>query len=269
MLVGVSFAVIYMTVRFFHFSHAAIYTLGAYLFFLFKIILKFDFVLSIALALFFSGLIGVLIDFTIFKRLRNKTESPLPPLIASLGLYIVMQNFISLAFGDDVKIINLELTQRVIQIWDGRITLYQLITFVVSLLLLIISSIFIRHTRLGLGIRAVANDVVLAQVSGVQSNFIISWVFWGGSFIVGIAGIIKGYEIGMTPTMGMNALMMGIIAMIVAGVKNLSGIFWGALLLSFSQNIGVWYLGGTWQEVIPFLVLFIFLLLRPKGFRGK
>lgn len=76
----------------------------------------------------------------------------------------------------------------------------------------------------------------------------------------------------MTPTMGMNALMMGVVAVIIGGVGSIPGAALGAFLLAFAQNFGVWKISSQWQDAIAFIVLLLlllFLLLRPQGFFGK
>ncbi len=90
-----------------------------------------------------------------------------------------------------------------------------------------------------------------------------------GSALAGIAGILVSLDVDMTPTMGMNALMMGVVAMIVGGVGSIWGIVLGSLLLALAQNLGVWYISSQWQDAIAFAILLISLLFKPEGFFGK
>ncbi len=76
-------------------------------------------------------------------------------------------------------------------------------------------------------------------------------------------------DIDMTPTMGMNALMMGLITVIIGGVGSVPGIALGALLLGMSQHLGSWFISSQWQDVIAFIILLVFLLFKPEGFLGK
>jgi len=73
----------------------------------------------------------------------------------------------------------------------------------------------------------------------------------------------------MTPTMGMNALMMGVAAVIIGGVESMPGVALGALLLGMAQHLGVWKISSQWQDAIAFVILLVFLLFRPQGFLGK
>ena len=73
----------------------------------------------------------------------------------------------------------------------------------------------------------------------------------------------------MTPTMGMNVFMMGVVTVIIGGVNSILGIALAALLLAMAQHFGAWFIGSQWQDAIAFVILLLFLLLKPEGFFGK
>jgi len=104
-LVGLGFALIYNTTRFFHFAHGVVYAAGAYLAYTFSVLLGLPLIISIILAVGLTTLIGMLMEISIYRPLRRRGASSLILLIASLGIYIVLQNVISLIFGDDTKTI--------------------------------------------------------------------------------------------------------------------------------------------------------------------
>lgn len=114
-----------------------------------------------------------------------------------------------------------------------------------------------------------ANYSELANASGIESDKVILLTFALGSALAGIAGILFALDMDMTPTMGMNALLMGVVAVIIGGVGSIPGIALGALLIGMAQQFGVWKIGSQWQNAIAFVVLLIFLLFRPQGFFGK
>jgi branched-subunit amino acid ABC-type transport system permease component len=103
LLLATSFSLIYQTTRFFHFAHAVIFTFGAYFSFLFIQMLGWSFYTAIPAAIISAILLGSFMESTIYKQLRKKKSSSIILLLASLGIYIVLQNLISLFFGDDTK----------------------------------------------------------------------------------------------------------------------------------------------------------------------
>jgi len=213
--------------------------------------------------------LGCLIDSFIYRPLRHKGSSPLVLLLASLGIYIVLQNVISMVFGDDAKTIRFGIVKEGINILGARITPVQITIIAVSLFLLLCCFFFLKYTKMGQAMRAVANNPELARISGIESDRVILSTFALGSALAGIAGILVALDVDMTPTMGMNALMMGVVAVIIGGVGSMPGIALGALLLGMAQHLGVWKISSQWQDAIAFVVLLMFLLFRPQGFLGK
>lgn len=268
-LVAVGFSVIYRTVRFFHFAHAAVYTSGAYFVYLFHKLLAFPIVLAVPVAVILAVLLGCILEFMVYKPLRKKNVSPMVMLLASLGLYIVLQNLISLAFGDDTKSIRSGVVREGLLIFGARITPIQILIIASGIVLIMVVAGWLKKSRTGKSMRAVANDSMLAQVSGIDSDSVILCTFAVGSALAGAAGILVALDVDMTPTMGMNALMMGVAAVIIGGVDSIPGAALGALLLGLAQHLGVWKISSQWQDVIAFFILFIFLLVKPEGFLGK
>ena len=268
-LIALGFSLIYQTTRFFHFAHAAVFTAGAYFTYLFAKLLGMPFWFSFVLAVALSAILCCLMEIAIYRPLRKKGANELILLLASLGIYIVLQNIISMVFGDEAKSIRTDTVQEGLNILGARITPIQIITICVSVALIIALAIFLKKTKIGSAMRAVANDPILANVSGINSNRVILWAFAIGSGLAGLAGILVALDVDMTPTMGMNALMMGIVAMIIGGVSSIPGIALGVLLLATAQHLGVWFIGSQWQDAIAFVILVLFLLFKPEGFFGK
>ena len=268
-LVALGFALIYGTTRFFHFAHGAVYTTGAYLTYLFLAQCHLPFAVAIAIAILLSCSLGLLIELAVYRPLRQKYASTLVLLISSLGMYIVIQNVISLFFGDDIKTLRSGIVQEGFDILGARITPIQAFTVGVALVLFIIVGIVLSRTRLGKALRAVANDSELAMVSGVNSDHIILFAFGLGSALAAVAAILVSFDVDMVPTMGMNALLMGVVATIIGGVGSIPGAAVGGLLLGLAQHLGVWKIGSQWQDSIAFAVLLVFLLFRPYGVFGR
>lgn len=268
-MVALGFALIYQTTHFFHFAHGIVFTASAYLTFLFKAWLDLPLFLSSLLAIVLSTLLGCLMEFSIYRPLRRKAASPLILLFASLGIYIVLQNIISVVFGDDTKMIRSRIVEEGINIFGAMITPIQILTICVSVVLVVAVAVLLKSTKMGRAIRAVANDSELASVSGIESDRVILWTFALGSALAGVAGILVALDVDMTPTMGMRALMMGVVAAIIGGVGSIPGLALGALLLGMAQHLVVWKISSQWQDAIAFVILLAFLLFKPQGFLGK
>jgi branched-chain amino acid transport system permease protein len=156
-----------------------------------------------------------------------------------------------------------------LNVFGARITPIQIVIISISIILVLMVALFLKFSKIGKSMRAVADDPELASFSGIDTNSVILLTFAIGSALAGIAGILVALDVDMTPTMGMNALMMGVVAVIIGGVGSIPGVALGALLLGLSQHLGVWKISSQWQDAIAFIILFIFLLFKPEGFLGK
>ena len=268
-LIGAGLFMTYRTIRFFNFAHAAVFSIGAYCVFFFKEWCGLSLYYSITLAVLLSVFLGCMMNSLIYHPLRHKGCSTLILILSSLGIYIALQNVISIVFGDDIKSIRSATIEEGINILGARITLNQILIIGTSVIIIISLMALLRCTKLGKALRAVASDPELANVSGINVDRIIQWSFAIGSALACAAGILVALDVDMIPTMGMNALMMGIVAVIIGGARNIYGVALGALLLAVAQHLSVWFIGSEWQDAMAFVVLFAFLIHRPQGFYSK
>lgn len=114
-----------------------------------------------------------------------------------------------------------------------------------------------------------ADDAQLASVCGIDADRVILSAFAIGSLLAGVAGILVALDVDMTPTMGMRALLMGVVAAIIGGIGSTTGTILGAVVLGLALHLGVWRLGAEWQDPIAFAVLLVFLVFRPYGIFGR
>lgn len=264
-LISLGFALIYRTAGFIHFSHGIVLTAGAYLTFLLTKWLGLPLSYSILPAVALSVLLGCLIETAVYRPLRRRKASSLILLLASLGVYFALQNIVSMAFGDGTRTIRLGGPEEGINVLGARITPVQVMIIFVSMALFVVVALLMKRTRIGRAMRAVASDPALARLCGIESDRVILFVFAIGSALAGVAGILVALDVNMTPTMGLNALMMGMLAAIIGGVRSIPGVALGALFLGMAQQLGGWKMGPQWQDATAFVILLAFLLFRPQG----
>jgi branched-chain amino acid transport system permease protein len=268
-LVALSTSLVYEATKFFSLTQAAIISLGAYLVFSFTKLFNFLFFISHALSVFSCVGISLMFELFMFRSMRNRYAKPFSMLVASFGLYIVLQNAISLYFGDDTKVIN---TAEIVvghQIFGAYITTVQIITICVSLILFIGVNLFLHFNATGKSIRAVSSNPELCNIYGISSNKVILIAFALGSALAAVAGILSAMDTNMTPTFGFNLLMYGIVAMIIGGVGSTRGLLAGSLLVATAQHLSAFYLDTKWMDAVTYIILILFLIWKPLGFSGK
>jgi branched-chain amino acid transport system permease protein len=266
-LVALGFAMIYFTTKIFHFAHGSIYTLSAYLFFTFYNTMKLSPFVAILLSLTIVAIIGILVDELIYVPLVKKKSSSSIQMLSSLGLYIVIVNFIAMIYGNETKILSPGI-QPTYQIGSVILTRIQILIFVISLVLFISFLLFLKFTRLGIMIRGMRDDPELLSAMGISPRKIRWFVFSAGSVFAGVSSILNGLDVGIDPNIGMSALLNGAVAVIIGGVGIFKGPVFGAILLGSLQSLVIWKASARWQDTITFLLLMIFLLIRPEGIFG-
>jgi branched-chain amino acid transport system permease protein len=154
------------------------------------------------------------------------------------------------------------------QIFGAVITDIQILILVVSCLLLALLWLFVQRTKMGKAMRAVSDDPIAASVVGIYPEKTIFASFAIGSALAGAAGILISLETNIEPTMGLNAILKGIIASIIGGIGSIPGAMFGGFFLGIVENLGIWKIQAGWKDCIAFAILIVFLLLRPGGILG-
>lgn len=180
-----------------------------------------------------------------------------------------MQNLLQLLYGAQILTLRTGPVIEGHQIMGAVITDIQIMLLVVSGLSLAALWAIVEKTKMGKAIRAVADDPIGASVSGIYSERVILYAFGIGSALAGMAGILISLETNIEPTMGMNAILKGIIASIIGGIGSIPGAVLGGFFLGIVENLGIWKIQAGWKDTISFAVLIIFLLFRPEGILGK
>lgn len=268
-MIALSFSLTYNPARFFNFAQGAVFAWGAYFAYVLHALLIQPWWMAIPLAMGVSAGLGIILDIAIYRPLRQKGAMGLVLMLASLGLYVLLQNCISLQFGDSTISLRIGEVEEGFRIFGARVTRIQVLTVCISFTSIVLMRALLKTTKIGKELRAVSNDAELAFVRGLNNDRIILLATALGSALMGLAAILIALDVDMTPTMGLSALMMGVVATITGGIGSVPGTLLGGLLLGLAQHFGVWAIGSQWQEAIAFAILILFLLLRPQGFLGK
>jgi branched-subunit amino acid ABC-type transport system permease component len=156
-----------------------------------------------------------------------------------------------------------------LNVLGARITPVQIAIILTSFVLFALTAIILKRSKIGKALRAVANNPELAVVAGLDKDKIIYFTYFIGSALAAIAAILISLDIDMTPLMGFQAMLYGVVAVVIGGLGNILGAYFGGLLLGLAQHLGVWYISSKWQDAIAFVILILFLLFRPQGFFGR
>lgn len=265
-IVALGFGLIYNSTNIFHFAHGAVYIISAYALYFVLVILQINPLIAFLISIVIAALYGILIDLLIYRPLVKKNISPFAFMISSFGIYLFTVNLIALLFGNETKVLNpgIEKTYQFSSVILTRIQIYSFLTFVFITFLFFIS----KKTKYGKLILAYSNNQKLAEVLGYNSSVIKIFIFGIGSLLAGIAANLSALDVGIDPHVGMSALLISAVSVIIGGVKIFEGALLGGILIGIIQSLVVWQFSAQWIDAATFLILILFLLLRPQGILG-
>ena len=267
-LVACGFSLIYSTNRFVHFAHGAAVAASAYVAYFLAVQLSTSFALAVVLTLVFAAALGAAMFKLVYAPLQRRKASTVILLIASVALLILIENIILLLFGADVKAFTDMGPSHSLTILGATVTTLQLGIIGVAIVLLVLLYFFMQKTKMGMTMRAVADNKELANVMGIDSQRIGLYGFMIGSVLAAIAGILVGLEQNLEPTMGTHLMIKGFTGAIIGGVTSVPASILGSFLLGIAENFGIWWLPSGYKDAIAFGLLFLFLLFRPTGLFG-
>ena len=251
--------------RFANFAHGDLMSLGAYLAFTFVVILKWPFWLSLALACGATGVIAIVVDGLVFRNLRRRP--PVILLISSFGVALILRSLIQLIWGADQQVYRQGI-QRPLS-WSGLSIKPDQITIVLGAVLLVLAlHLFLQYTRTGKAMRAMADNVDLAQVTGINTEQIVMWTWVLGAVMACAAGVFLGLDTRLHPTMGWRLLLSIFAAAILGGIGKPYGAIAGGLLLGVTSELSTLFVSPEYKSAVAFAILVIMLIVRPTGLLG-
>lgn len=260
-LVSVGYWVVFRTSRFFNFTYGAFFALGGYAF-LVALDRGFPPLLSLILASCFLIATGLSCEYLVFSPLRQIGGGGTSLLIASIGLYVVAINCISLTFGDDIRSFRWWTITEGYSLWGIRFTTVHLWSVVASWMLILSVYVISCFSALGLRMRAVAADADMAHAQGLNVKGIRIFAMCLSAGLAGFAGILSSCEADIAPGMGLQPLLMAVVAVVI-GENSIWRTAFAALCLGVFQHVGVIWIPTQWQETMPFFVLLAFFAFFP------
>jgi branched-chain amino acid transport system permease protein len=235
----------------------------------FGLLLAFGFALAVAMAA--SGGTALAIERLAYRPLRRRNAPRLAALITAIGLSLVISEAFALWRGRDVeRLPTLIESKQWFSFLDAEVFNKDVIAVVAAVVMMVALNLFVGRTRLGRGIRAVAQDAETATLMGVNIDRVIQVTFLLGGLMAGAAGLLFMVEYEITRfNIGFALGVKAFTAAVLGGIGNLRGAFLGGLVLGLIENYGSGLFGSEWRDVIAFVVLVAVLMFRPTGILGE
>ena len=267
-LVGLSFSLIYTTSRFFNFAHAGYIVVAPYVAYFLARNLGAGWLLAFVTGAIAGALTAIALDAFIFQLLVGRQSPSTAPLLASLGLFVVIQATIALVFGAASLSFGLG-EGSIYEVLGARLTGVQGATIIAAIVGAAMVWLFLQRSTRGKLIRAVGCDRELAIAYGIDPVKVSLMATGVGAAMAGIVGCLSAADIGLTPTAGFQLLLGGVVAMVIGGVGSTPGLLLGAILVAAVEHGAQWWFSSAWDRLILFGILLLFLLFRPAGILGR
>lgn len=269
-LFALGFTLIFGVLGVINLSHGAIFMVGAYA--AVEALARFGMPLWLALPFAFvvSGTFGLLIDVLVLKPLRRRNAPHLIPMIATIGIGIALNNTVQGLFGaQNVRFPAGTVPTDTMTFAGIGITAIELAIILLSFSLMAALVFVIRRTQVGRALRAIAESPKAAYLVGVDVEGLFMLTSFIAAGLGGVAGVMIGlYSNAIFPLMGQPMLQKGVAVIILGGMGDIRGALLAGLFLGFAEVMSVAYIGSTMRDAVAFGLLFVILLVRPKGLFG-
>jgi len=265
-LVAIGYSLVFGVLRLIHLAHGEVFMVGAYIGL--EVMLAFNVgpVVALAAAIVGTALLGIVLELIVFRPIRRKGGSFLAPMVTSIGAGLILQEVFTKIFGAEQSEFPAGLGNDTYHLGPLLVSATQVFIMAVAVLSMIVLHLFISRTRYGMAMRAVAENVEIASVLGINTDAVIMLTFAVASGLAGIAGVLVGLAYtAVSPFMGINMAVKGLAIMLVGGLGSIYGAMVGGLLLGIVEVLCVAYAASSYRDAVAFGLMIVILLVRPRG----
>jgi len=270
-LMAIGLAMVFGILRLINFAHGDLIMVGSYTVLILQVA-GLPFWVAALVGITVSTLAGLIMERVAYRPIRGAPGVAM--LLTSFAVTIFLENLAILIFSPISRAFPVPaiLTQA-LQYGTLRISSLDLITTAIAIILLVLLTLFVTHTKVGISMRAASEDLLAAQLMGINVNVVIASAFAIGSMLAGVSGLLWSARVGkVDPLMGFYPVLKAFVATVIGGMGNLPGAVLGAYVLGFLEVLlqGLLPTALTpFRDAFVFLALIVLLLFRPNGILGR
>ncbi|RIX49030.1 MAG: branched-chain amino acid ABC transporter permease [Rhodocyclales bacterium GT-UBC] len=270
-LFALGFTLVFGVLAVINLAHGAVFMVGSYAALAMVSHLNAPLWVAMLGAMLGSGIVGLLVDVLILKPLRARNAPHLAPMIATIGVGIMLTSSAQGLFGAEV----LRFPEDILPageflVGDVHVRALEIAIVAIAFLLMAVLFVTLKRTQLGRALRAIAESPKAAYLLGINVEGLFHVTSFVTAALGGIAGVLIGLNFNaITPQMGQPMLHKGIAVIILGGMGDIRGALIGGLFLGFAEVISKAYLSSQMGDAVAFGLLFLILLVRPSGLFGR
>jgi branched-chain amino acid transport system permease protein len=267
-LIALGYTMVYGIIELINFAHGEIYMFGAFIGMILVTVYQVPFFIAFFLAMALASLLGITVEYLAYRPLRRSTR--LAALISAIGASIFLQNLALLIMGSRPYSFPSPFVSKVYKTSFVTVSKVEVIILIVSFLLMLGLTFLIQKSKIGIAMRATAQDKDTASLMGININKVITVTFAVGSALGAAAGVMVGiYFRTVTPMMGLMPGLKGFVAAVLGGIGSIPGAMLGGLLLGIAEVMGAAYISSQYRDALAFAILIVVLLFKPSGLIGS
>jgi neutral amino acid transport system permease protein len=266
---AVGLTLVYGILKLVNFAHGDFLTFGAFMAYLVNVTWGLPLVFGIFFAMAMTAVLGVMFERLMWGPMRAKRAGLLQLLLMSIGLAFVIRYSVQYAWGTELR--SLDVNQvATIQFLGLRLGRTELIVIVVGFFVLLAVGLILRYSLLGKQMRALADDLDLAETSGIDTSRVISYTWLFAGALAGLAGVLAAAVTDVRPELGFGLLLPIFAAVILGGIGDAFGALAGGIVLGLVIEWSTLVITDfRWKTTVGFAVLIVVLIVRPQGIFGR
>jgi neutral amino acid transport system permease protein len=265
---AVGLTLVYGILKLVNFAHGDFLTFGAYMAYIVNVSWELPLIFGIAFAIAVTALLGVALEKVMWGPMRGRGAGMLQLLLMAIGLAFVIRYGIQFAWGTELRQLDVNRTDTV-EFLDLRIGRTQLIVIIVGFLTLISIGLMLRMTLLGKRMRALSDNIDLAETSGIDTSRVILWTWVFAAGLAGLAGVFAGAITQLQPELGVELLLPIFAAVVLGGIGNAFGALAAGVLLGVVIEWSTFIVTPGLKLAVGFVILILVLMIRPQGILGR
>lgn len=265
LLMAVGFTLVFGVMRIVNFAHAEFYMLGAFVTYLCVTRLELPFLPSVAITFVVAVLLGWVIEWGVLKPFRH---DELNGMIATIGLAMILQNGALMLFGPDPQSMP-AVVQGVVRLGEVVVPASRIFVVACSVGVLLALYLFLRYARTGRALRAVVQDLEIAQIQGIRARLIYPLGFGIGVGLAAVAGGLMAPLFSVSPFIGAGPMLKAFIVVILGGLGSIPGAALASLLLGVTESVAGTFLSTSTADILIFAGVIVMLVVRPSGLLGR
>jgi neutral amino acid transport system permease protein len=265
---AVGLTLVYGILKLVNFAHGDFLTFGAYMAYLVNVTWGMPLVVGVFWAMVATALLGVLFERLLWGPMRAKRAGFLQLILMSIGLAFLLRAIIQWFWSTEIRTLDVDTTSTV-ELLGLRIGQTQLIVVIVGVVVLLAIGLALRLTLLGKRMRALSDDLELAETAGIDTRRVITytWIFAGA--LAGLAGVLAAATTNLRPELGFELLLPIFAAVILGGIGDAFGALAAGMIIGVMTEWSTLVIDARWKTAVGFLVLILVLVVRPQGIFGR